>query len=386
MPRPMIDIASFHARVASGARPQGAVRRLAVVGEPMVAPDSRTVSFVFSDGSTDRYGDRIDARGWVLDNFNANPVALFGHDSGSVENIIGRAANVRVQGAELVGDIEFMEGSVNQNAEAVYQMVKGGYLRTVSVGFQPLDWVPSKDKGRPGGIDFRKQELLEISIVPIPANPNALVQARAAGIEVDRLALVEAARAEPRIVTTKGLYQVSFLAGILADLGYLEESVEWEAASEGDGSPVPQQLTDALKALGQVLIAMTVEEVGELVADGGGEAPLGGPDGPDGMMLAQWSRSTIAQAVRAGAFGPVGVEALARAIERGAVEVRAGRVLSAENEQSLRDAHGAITDACDVIKGVIGKNQPPADDGQAAEARARRVREAQAIKLAHEAA
>jgi hypothetical protein len=44
---------------------------------------------VFSDNSVDRYGDTIDARGWVLDNYKANPVALFGHDAGSVENVIG---------------------------------------------------------------------------------------------------------------------------------------------------------------------------------------------------------------------------------------------------------------------------------------------------------
>jgi hypothetical protein len=40
----------------------------------------------------------IDARGWVLDNFNANPVALFGHDANTVENVIGRALNVRIEG------------------------------------------------------------------------------------------------------------------------------------------------------------------------------------------------------------------------------------------------------------------------------------------------
>jgi HK97 family phage prohead protease len=138
----------------------------------------------------------IEARGWQLANFNANPVALFGHDAGSVENVIGRARNVRVEGSRLVGDIEFMRAEVNPNAEAVFQMVKGGYLKTVSVGFAPIEWEAASDKSRPYGVNFKKQELLEISVVPIPANPNALIQAKAAGIAIERLGLKVKAQAE----------------------------------------------------------------------------------------------------------------------------------------------------------------------------------------------
>jgi hypothetical protein len=71
----------------------------------------------------------------------------------------------------------------NPLADVVYQMIKGGFLNAVSVGFSPIEWKQTSDKSRPGGIDFSKVELLEISIVPIPALPSALVQARAAGIE-----------------------------------------------------------------------------------------------------------------------------------------------------------------------------------------------------------
>jgi hypothetical protein len=37
---------------------------------------------------------------------------------------------VRVEGQRLIGDIEFMPGETNPTAEAVYQMVKGGFLKT----------------------------------------------------------------------------------------------------------------------------------------------------------------------------------------------------------------------------------------------------------------
>ena len=97
-------------------------------------------------------------------------------------------------------------------------MVKGGFVNSVSVGFQPIEWTLAKDKARPGGIDFKKQKLLEISVVPIPANENAIALARAAGIDVDRLGLVQKVAPVP---TKKGLEQVSWLAGLLSELGCL---------------------------------------------------------------------------------------------------------------------------------------------------------------------
>jgi HK97 family phage prohead protease len=185
----MIDIGKFKDAI-SGLSPGAAPAvRFATVGEPVAATEDRTFTFVFSDESVDRYGDVIFARGWDLANFNANPIALFAHDAGTVENVIGRAKNVRIEGSRLIGDIEFMAAEVNPNAEIVYQMVKGGFLNTVSVGFQPIEWELAKDKSRPQGVNFKKQELLEISIVPIPANANALVQAKAAGIDIARLGL-----------------------------------------------------------------------------------------------------------------------------------------------------------------------------------------------------
>jgi hypothetical protein len=62
----------------------------------------------------------------------------------------------------------------------------------VSVGFTPKEymWVSSQsdaERARRGGIDFIKQEMLEYSSVPVPANPNALALAKSAGIDVTPL-------------------------------------------------------------------------------------------------------------------------------------------------------------------------------------------------------
>jgi hypothetical protein len=69
-------------------------------------------------------------------------------------------------------------------ADTVYKMLLAGILNAVSVGFPPIEWKFSTDKARSGGIDFLRQEMVEGSVVPIAANPNALLQARAAGIDV----------------------------------------------------------------------------------------------------------------------------------------------------------------------------------------------------------
>jgi hypothetical protein len=47
----------------------------------------------------------------------------------------------------------------------------GGYLRAVSVGCRPID-APTCNKEN--GLDFKTVELLEVSAVPVPANPDAL--------------------------------------------------------------------------------------------------------------------------------------------------------------------------------------------------------------------
>ena len=405
MPKTVIDIGKFR-EVMTGARPPKAAPavRFTTTGDAVATSDSRTFTFVFSDETVDRYGDIILAHGWDLKNFNANPIALFCHDASSVDNIMGRAKNVRVEGSRLVGDIEFAGADANPKAEVVRRLVEGGFLKTVSVGFAPIEWAQAKDKSRPGGVDFTKSELLEISIVPIPANPNALVQAKAAGIDVDRLAPLESApeavlpvaeRSAPPM-TKKGLYSVSYLASILSDLGYLSDTVNYEAAYEEDGSPVPAALLDAIKALGQVLVDMTIEEVSELV---------GGDDDDDlgvviGMSLKD-SRLALARSiVKLSADKIVGLATVARDLAAGRVVhvktaekaafaplVRAGKAISAKNEKHLKAAHEhimAVLEPPDDEDPETGSGEnDPSDDASDDEEKAMRARKAAALKRKH---
>jgi hypothetical protein len=62
----------------------------------------------------------------------------------------------------------------------------------------------------------------------------------------------------------KGLYTCSQFAQLLQSLANITESVEYEAAAEDDGSPLPAQLNAAIETLGGILVAMVEEEVAEL--------------------------------------------------------------------------------------------------------------------------
>lgn len=138
------------------------------------------VSFIASTASEDRMGDVIRQDGWDLKAYKKNPVVLFGHDHSKP---IGKAHNIRVKDGALTADFEFASAEVDEFAAKIGRMVKAGYLNAVSVGFQPLEVKPRKN----GGYEFLKSELLEISVVSVPANSEALAFAKSLGIDQSRV-------------------------------------------------------------------------------------------------------------------------------------------------------------------------------------------------------
>lgn len=148
--------------------------------------DSRQVQFTISTGSTDRMNDRIDPKGWKLDRYRKNPVVLWAHDASLLP--IARADKVWIEGDSLKAIATFVPKATLRFADTVLELIKGGFLSATSVGFMPLKWAFADDQARGFGIDFIESELLEFSIVPIPANAEALIEGKAAGIDIAPLA------------------------------------------------------------------------------------------------------------------------------------------------------------------------------------------------------
>jgi HK97 family phage prohead protease len=144
----------------------------------------RKMGFLISTASVDRDGDTIDPKGWNLKNYEKNPVVLWAHDYSQPP--IGKAINIQSTKDGLRAEVEFLPQGMNPFADMVHDMVKGGFLSATSVGFAGTDFEKSKDRER--GYDFKAQELLEFSIVPVPSNPEALIQRGLKNTQLQRYA------------------------------------------------------------------------------------------------------------------------------------------------------------------------------------------------------
>ena len=147
----------------------------------------RVLRFTISDESVDRDNDTVSVEGWNLKNYKQNPVVLWAHDYSELP--LGKSLSVRRSGDALVSVAEFAPRDLSEKADTVFRMLKAGYLRATSVGFIPTEYKESDDPERKAwyGYDFLKQDLLEYSVVPVPSNPNALIDAHKNGINTASL-------------------------------------------------------------------------------------------------------------------------------------------------------------------------------------------------------
>jgi HK97 family phage major capsid protein/HK97 family phage prohead protease len=168
-----------------------------------VAGGGDGLKFVLSDDTVDRYGDIVDPKGWVLANFKKNPIALFGHSSSFP---IGTWSDVKVEGNKLVAFLNFAARGTSARIDELISLVEQGILRAVSVGFRPLQSEPI-DKDKPyAGQRYTKQELLETSLVSVPANPAAVALAKSLNLSSETMSLVfgEHADVKRRDVSASG--------------------------------------------------------------------------------------------------------------------------------------------------------------------------------------
>jgi HK97 family phage prohead protease len=122
--------------------------------------------------TVDRIQERIDPKGWRLDNYKKNPVVLFdhGHDPSFGSTPIGKAIVVEPQDKGLYTEIE-ISGSKTEKISAVRDLIEEGILKTFSVGFNPIENEKSADE--PDVNIIKIADLIEQSVVPIPMNQDS---------------------------------------------------------------------------------------------------------------------------------------------------------------------------------------------------------------------
>lgn len=148
--------------------PRAIFKSTVTFSEPeAVSEDEYT--FVMSDETPDRFGDVVDSAGWKLANFRQNPIALLGHDH---RDIIGNWINVHVENKRLIGTLRLAEAGTSPVVDSTRSFLRQKVLKGASVGFKPLKHEAMDEP--PGAWRFLSSELLECSVVAVPANPAAI--------------------------------------------------------------------------------------------------------------------------------------------------------------------------------------------------------------------
>jgi HK97 family phage prohead protease len=148
--------------------------------------ESRTFQFVISTEARDRHGTVIKADGWELDNFNANPIVAYMHQTdkswwsdapADPDHILG-VGRAYIEDDQLIGEVTFEDAETNPLADKIMRKIMHGTLRATSVGFRHIEghWGVVEDNEDSGTYYYDRAELLEFSIVNIPSNPEALMR------------------------------------------------------------------------------------------------------------------------------------------------------------------------------------------------------------------
>lgn len=135
-------------------------------------PERAAIEFVIADEKVNRKKWRMLLGGLSLENFEKNPVACVQHDTWRPS--IGRWENLRVEGGELKGTLVF--DTNDPEAVKLYWKYKDGYMSAVSLHILPLEESDAPELLLPGQVypTITKSELLEVSVVTLPGNANAV--------------------------------------------------------------------------------------------------------------------------------------------------------------------------------------------------------------------
>lgn len=136
-----------------------------------VGEESRTITGIATTPKVDSYGDIVESDGVKY----RGPVNLFlYHDKTKpVGNVtFGKATKAGIPFSATIPDVK-EEGTVRERVNEAWHSLKYKLLQAVSIGFKPIEYSYMEDSY---GIRYTEWEMLELSLVGVPANPDAMIQ------------------------------------------------------------------------------------------------------------------------------------------------------------------------------------------------------------------
>ena len=160
-------------------------RQLMVVTEARQAEDGSAHRMVIAANELSRNGDDLNLRGISFKDYRKNPVVLWAHDSYSGIPIAKTLRIGHDDQGRIVADFEFNSG--DEFAARVENAWNGGFIRAASIRFMPTKVVEVRNEdGEVERFRVDKSDLLEWSLVPVPADPDSVrAAARALGLPAE---------------------------------------------------------------------------------------------------------------------------------------------------------------------------------------------------------
>ena len=128
---------------------------------------NNVLNFVATTSGIKRDGLDINIAGMSTENFLKNPVVLWAHDYGGQRPPIGKVTSIRTLKQKM--KVRVMFDDQDDFAMQVKSKLDRGYLNTVSIGWETLDF----DRETSTVVE---SDLLDVSVVPVPGDPDALIE------------------------------------------------------------------------------------------------------------------------------------------------------------------------------------------------------------------
>jgi HK97 family phage prohead protease len=128
-------------------------------------------TFVVSTPEVDRYGTIIVPSGIDYTAYLNNPIVLAQHDSDQWP--IGRCLGFAMNGENLEATIQVE--CVTEEGKKLTKLINAGFVKAVSVGIIPTEYEEQTIDGNKVTV-YTKSELVEFSVVSVPANRQALLK------------------------------------------------------------------------------------------------------------------------------------------------------------------------------------------------------------------